>query len=170
MSSGPTYKVPFKRKKNQKTNYKKRLAILKSNKPRFVVRLSNSLVRCQLINYKIDGDVVVDSAISKDLVDLGWKGNLKNTPAVYLTALLLAQKIKKKNIKEVVFDLGSKNYKSKSKIFAALKAIIDSDIKCAYDKKAFPEDNRINGKVIDDYLKNNISKQFEDVKNKILKM
>ena len=43
MTSGPTYKVAFKRRREQKTDYKKRLAVLKSKKDRVVLRVTNTL-------------------------------------------------------------------------------------------------------------------------------
>ena len=97
-------------------------------------------------------------------------GNKKNTPAIYLTALLLAQKAKKKGVKEVILDLGARNYKSGNKIFAGLKAIVDSGIVCPHDEKAFPKKDRIEGKVTAEYLKKPIDKEFTATKEKILKM
>jgi large subunit ribosomal protein L18 len=168
--SGPIYKTQFKRRIEQKTDYKKRLAILKSKKDRFVLRISNSLVNAQIIKYDKDGDKTIIAATSKELVSLGYTGNLKNTPAVYLTSLLLANKAKKQNIEEVVFDLGARNYKSGNKIFAGLKAIVDAGIICPHNEKAFPKQDRIEGKVIAGHLKKPVDKDFMAVKEKILKM
>ncbi len=170
MTSGPTYKTQFKRRIEQKTDYKKRLAILKSKKDRVVLRISSSQVKAQIIRYNKDGDNTIVSAYSKELVALGYTGNLKNTPSVYLTTLLLCQKAKKAGIKEVVFDLGARNYKSGNKIFAGLKAIVDSGIDCPHNEKAFPQKDRIEGKVISGHLKKPVDKDFVTVKEKILKM
>jgi len=170
MTSGPTYKTRFKRRINQKTDYKKRLAILKSKKDRFVLRVSNSLVKAQIIRYDKDGDKTMVSITSKELVGLGYNSNLKNTPAVYLTSLLLCQKAKKLGIKEVVFDLGARNYKSGNKIFAGLKAIVDSGIDCPHNEKAFPSKERIEGAVFAKHLNKPVDKEFTEVKGKILKM
>ena len=65
MTSGPTYKVAFKRRREQKTDYKKRLAVLKSKKDRVVLRVTNTLVRAQLIRYNKDGDKTIASADSR---------------------------------------------------------------------------------------------------------
>lgn len=170
MSSGPTYNVAFKRKRNQKTDYKKRLKLLKSKTPRFAVRVSNNLVRTQVVEYNKDGDKTIACKTSQHLKDLGWNHSLKNTPSIYLTALLLCQDLKKKKINKVIFDLGLRNYRAGNKIFAGLKAIVDSKIECPYNEKAFPKEERISGKHIESYKKNNISKDFETVKEKILKM
>ncbi|MFA5746339.1 MAG: 50S ribosomal protein L18 [archaeon] len=170
MKSGPIFKVAFKRRREQKTDYKKRLAVLKSKQDRFVLRVTNSLVKAQIIRYDKDGDKTVVSATSRELVVLGYTGALKNTPAVYLTALLLSAKAKKANIKEVIYDLGAKNYKSGNKIFAGLKAIVDSGLVCPYNEKAFPTKDRIEGKTMAEYLKKPVDKEFTIVKEKILKM
>lgn len=168
MTSGPTFKTHFKRKRLLKTDYKQRLALLKAKIPRFVVRLSNNMVRTQIVDYNIDGDKTIISATSNELKALGWKHGLKSTPAIYLTSLLLCSKAKSKKIDKVIFDLGVRNYKAQCKIFAALKAVVDSGLDCPYNEKAFPKEDRINGKVIDSYMKNNISKDFEVIKEKIL--
>lgn len=165
MKSGPTYNVQFRRKRTQKTDYKKRLAMLKSGEKRFVVRLSNHMVVAQVVEYQITGDRALVAVASKNLKDLGWKSDLKNTPAIYLTALLLAEKAKEKAIKKVIFDVGLRNYKAKTKIYAALKAIVDAGLECPFDEKVLPLQERIEGKHISD----DINKNFELVKNKILK-
>jgi large subunit ribosomal protein L18 len=170
MTGGPIYKVPFKRRKEQKTDYKKRLATLKSEKHRFVARLSNTRFFAQIIDYNKDGDKTLLSVDSRELKALGWTHSLKNTSAVYLTALLLSKKALKNNIKEVIFDLGAKNYKSRSKIFAALKAVVDGGLDCPHNEKAFPDENRISGKVLASHTKKEIDKDFSLVKEKILKM
>ena len=165
MKSGPTYNVQFRRKRTKKTDYKKRLAMLKSGDKRFVVRLSNHMVIAQVVEYQITGDKSIVAVTSKNLKSLGWNFDLKNTPAIYLTALLLAEKAKEKGVKKVIFDVGLRNYKSKTKIFAALKAISDAGLECPFDEKVLPLQDRIEGKHISD----DVNKNFELVKNKILK-
>jgi large subunit ribosomal protein L18 len=168
MKIGPTYNVPFRRKREQKTDYNKRLKFLKSEQKRFIVRVSNTLVRAQIIDYKIDGDLTLLSVTSKSLRKYDWKFSLKSTPAIYLTGFLIGTLLKEKNINKVIFDTGVKNYKSRSKIYAALKGIVDAGIECPHDPKAFPDADRIEGKHIDDFKKNNINKNFLEVKEKII--
>jgi len=168
MKIGPTYNVPFRRKREQKTDYNKRLKFLKSDEKRFVVRLSNTLVRAQIVDYKIDGDLSLVFITSKELKKYGWTHALKSTPAIYLSGLLVGVLAKEKGIKKVIFDTGVKNFKSTSRIFAALKGIIDAGIECPHDPKAFPLQDRIEGKHIDVHAKNNLNKNFLEVKEKIL--
>ena len=165
MKSGPTYNVPFRRKRTYKTDYRKRLAMLKSGEKRFVVRLSNNMVVAQVIEYHITGDKTLVAVTSKNLKALGWKSDLKNTPAIYLTALLAAQKAKENKISKVIFDTGVRNYKAKTKIYAALKGISDAGLECPYDEKVLPLADRIDGK----HISEDINKNLELVKNNILK-
>jgi large subunit ribosomal protein L18 len=165
MKIGPTYSVAFKRKRKQKTDYNKRLKFLKSNQKRFVVRISNSLVRAQIIEYKIDGDITKLFITSKELKKYGWNHSLKNTPAIYLTGFLIGVLAKEKRIDKVIFDTGVKNFKAKTRIFAAVKGIVDAGIDCPHDAKAFPENDRIEGKNLT--LNKNLEKDFLEVKEKI---
>jgi len=139
MKIGPTYNVPFRRKREQKTDYNKRLKLLRSQEKRFIVRLSNTLVRVQVIDYKIDGDLTLLSITSSKLKEFGWNHSIKNTSAIYLTALLAGVMCKEKKIEKVIFDTGVKNFKSKSRIYAALKGVVDSGVNCPHDPKAFPD-------------------------------
>jgi len=168
MKIGPTYNVPFRRKREQKTDYNKRLKFLKSGEKRFIVRLSNTLVRAQIVDYKVDGDESLVFITSNKLKEFGWKHSLKNTSAVYLTGLLAGVLAKEKGIKKVIFDTGVINYKAKSRIYASLNGIIDAGIEVPHDPKAFPNEERIRGIHVENNLKNNISKDFLEVKEKIL--
>jgi large subunit ribosomal protein L18 len=58
-ATGPNYKVPFKRRRENKTNYYKRFAMLKSGKPRLVIRASNKNLYLQLIEFDKKGDRVI---------------------------------------------------------------------------------------------------------------
>lgn len=169
MKSGPTYKVSFRRKREQKTDYKKRLAYLKSGEYRFITRVSNHIVKCQIVSYEVNGDKTLVSATSNELKKLGWDFGLKSTPAIYLTALLLSKKAKEKGVKKVIFDTGLRNYKSKSSIYAALNAIVDFGLECPHDSKTFPNKDRVEGKHIENYTKKEVSKKFNDIKNSLLK-
>ena len=51
--------VPFRRRREQKTNYLKRLELLKSGKPRLVLRFSNSRIITQVIELGSEDDIVL---------------------------------------------------------------------------------------------------------------
>lgn len=184
--------VPFRRKRESKTDYRRRFAMLKSGEPMLVVRKHANTVICQVVEYSPDGDRIVAAASSRDLKKLGWKGHPGNTPSAYLTGLLLGQKAKKK-VKSAVFYLGLQSSMPGSKVYAALKGAIDAGIEVPHGEKALPSDERISGKHIVDYaakLKSDkaaydrqfsayakqgvkpeeLVKAFDDMKKKILAM
>ena len=185
--------LPKKRKRTGKTNYKKRLRLLISRKPRLVIRKSLKLINAQLIEYSPEGDKVLVAANSKELEKLGWKFNKSNTSAAYLTGLLVGKKAKDKGIKEAILDIGFNSPKKGSKIFSCLKGAIDGGLNIPASKEIFPKEDRIKGNNIAKYaellkkdenkykerfsshIKNNIdptqiSKIFEEIKNKIIKV
>ena len=71
MSTGPRYRVPFKRRRQGRTDYRHRAALLKGRTARLVVRKSNRNVQVQFVEYKEIGDNVLASAVSTDLAELG---------------------------------------------------------------------------------------------------
>src|SRR5713101_5927807 len=90
MADSPRYSLPYRRRREGKTDYKLRRALVKSGKPRAVVRLSNKYVTVQITDATLTGDIVRASASSRELPKLGWKGALGNLPAAYLTEGLKA--------------------------------------------------------------------------------
>src|SRR5439155_964510 len=85
MADSPRYALPYRRRREGKTDYKLRRALVKSGKPRAVVRLTNQYVTVQITDATINGDIVRASASSRELPSLGWKGALGNIPAAYLS-------------------------------------------------------------------------------------
>jgi large subunit ribosomal protein L18 len=140
--------IPFRRKREGKTDYKKRLAALKSGLPRLVVRKSNKHMLAQLIEYSDKGDIVVESVSTKNLKKLGWKYNTGNIPSAYLTGYLLGKKLEGK---KAILDIGLEIPIKGSKVFAVLKGAVDAGLKIGASKEVFPPEERINGKHIADY-------------------
>jgi large subunit ribosomal protein L18 len=154
--------IKFKRRMERKTNYRKRLALLKSGKVRLVIRKSLSNISVQLVNFNPNGDQTVASAVSTELKKFGWT-KTGNIPAAYLTGLLAGKKAKEKNVKEAVLDLGIQTSTKGSRIYAALKGVLDAGVNVPHSKDILPSEDRINGK----HISEEISKQFDDVKKKI---
>jgi len=155
--------VPYQRKLEGKTDYKKRMTLLKSGKCRLVVRKSLKNIWLQIIEYSNSGDKVLVSAHSRELAKLGWKGYRKNTAAAYLTGLLCGTKAMKKGIKEAVFDSGLYVSTKGSVTYAALKGALDSGLKVPHSEEQFPKESRLKG----DHLKKG-AEDFEKLKKKIL--
>jgi len=155
----------FRRRIEGKTNYRKRLALLKSNKPRVIVRKSNKMVRVQFAIYREIGDYIVTSAISSELKRYGWNHSFSNTPSAYLTGYLAGKKAIKKDINEGVLDIGLHTPRKGAKVFAALKGVVDAGVEVQYGEEILPSDERIYGKHIDEELPqkvNEVKKKIEE--------
>lgn len=100
----------FKRRREKKTDYKQRLKLLKSGKPRLVVRKSLNHMRSQIIKFDEKGDKTLVSATSEELKKYNWKKHTGNSESAYLTGLLLAKKAKRKGIKDCVIDIGLQKF------------------------------------------------------------
>lgn len=156
-----------RRRRLQKTDYKKRLALLKSEKTRLVIRKSLENIRVQFIGFNAGGDKTDASAVSAELGKLGWKNGTGNLPAAYLTGLLAGTRAKKAGISEAVFDLGLQTSTKGSRIYASLKGVVDAGLAIPHSEDILPSEERISGKHIQS--RKGIEKEFAEVKEKILK-
>jgi len=163
MSKTSTYQVQFRRRRQEKTNYKKRLAKIKSAKLRLVIRKSNKYTRAQIVQYNKEGDKTLVSAMSSELKKFGWKHAPSNIPAAYLTGYLCGTRAKKQNLNEVIVDIGLITPVHNSKIFFTLKGALDANIKAECDEKVFSNEDRIKGK----HINENMSQEIETVKKEI---
>jgi len=158
-----TYEVPFKRRLKGLTNYRDRLKLLKSRKPRLVVRKTNSRIIAELMEYVPSGDKVIAYATSDELEKYGWTFSKKNTPAAYLTGYLIGKKALKKGVKEAVLDIGLQS--KGSKIYAFLKGALDAGMDIPHSEEVFPSEERIEGKHIEEAAKSIKNKnQFSKIK------
>ena len=64
MTHGPRYYVKPRRRREGKTDYRKRLCLLRSGKTRLVVRKSLKNTQIQFVQYKEDGDKIILAASS----------------------------------------------------------------------------------------------------------
>ena len=168
MAKSPTYHVPFRRRREGKTDYRKRLKLLLSGKPRVVVRESNKYIRIQLVLGDISDRTVI-STISSELEGYGYEGGKCNTSAAYLTGLLFGRKSKEAGFDEGILDIGLCTPTHGSKVYAALKGVIDSGMDIPYDSSVLPSDERLNGQHIAEFLHNPaIIDNFNVVREKIL--
>lgn len=157
-----SYLMPFKRRREKRTNYRKRLALIKSGKIRIVIRRSLSNIIVQFVDYDAKGDKTLVSAFSTELKKYGWT-RTGNVPGSYLTGLLAGKRAKGKKIEEAILDLGLQTSTKGSRIYAALKGVLDAGVNVPHSEKILPDENRIKGV----HISEEVSKQFEDVKNKI---
>ncbi|MFA5764315.1 MAG: 50S ribosomal protein L18 [archaeon] len=152
--SDKTFDVKFRRRREGKTNYLKRLASVRSGKVRIVVRKTNKQIIAQAIKFNFKGDETIAQATSKELDNFGFYGT-NNTPSAYLTGLLLGKRM---TDKEAILDIGMQSPSHGSVIFACLKGVIDAGISIPHSKTALPSEDRLNGTVLDKYAKENADK------------
>ncbi|MBI4045102.1 MAG: 50S ribosomal protein L18 [Candidatus Diapherotrites archaeon] len=141
-----TFLTKFRRRIEQKTNYKKRLALLKSKTDRVVIRRTNSQVIVQLVKFEPSGDRTLCSAVSNELRKMGWKSSAKNMPACYLTGFLCGTKAKKAGASTAILDMGLHTPVHGGRIFAALKGFVDAGIKVPLEEDVLPKEDRVFGK------------------------
>jgi len=154
MAKGPRYCVPFRRRREGKTNYKARKALLLSGKPRLVARGSLENMIVQVIVAKPHGDEIIISAHSRELTrNYGWKAPRGNIPASYLTGFLCGSKAKAKGVKEAVLDIGLHSPTKNARVFAVLKGVLDAGVRVPHSEEKLPDGDRIEGKHIAGYAK-----------------
>jgi len=98
------FQVKFRRRRECKTDYQARKALIlqdknKYNSPKYrlVVRISNKEITCQIAYATLKADVVLCAAYSHELSKYGAtvysKGGQKNYAAAYATGLLVARRV-----------------------------------------------------------------------------
>lgn len=145
MATGPTYVMPFRRKREGRTDYRMRLTLLRSRTTRVVVRKSLHHISMQIVDYTPTGDKVLVSAHTRELLKHGWKGGLDNISAAYLCGILLANKAKAKKITKAIADLGAYPSVKGSKLYAAIKGAIDGGLAVPADPAILPDAKRLMG-------------------------
>ena len=93
------YQVKYRRRREGKTDYKARRALVVQDKNKYaapkyrlVVRITNRYVICQIVTSEVDKDKVLAAANSSELGKYGLTVGLKNYSAAYCTGLLVARR------------------------------------------------------------------------------
>jgi large subunit ribosomal protein L18 len=166
MARNATSRVPFRRRREGKTDYRKRLKLVRSGKVRAVVRQSLRHTVVQLVRYDEKGDRIISTATTAQLVKMGWTGSTGNISAAYLAGLLAGKRAAAQSVHEAVLDIGLQTPSKGSKVFATLKGLLDSGMKIEHSKEVLPADDRIKGKHLG---KDWVITQFDQLKERILK-
>ena len=157
--------IKKRRRLENKTDYKARLVMLKSELPRVVFRKTNKYIIGQLVKSKEAHDFVSVGLDSRELLKYGWPKemkSIKSLPAAYLTGFLLGKKAVDKEGKiKAIFDIGLLRSIPKSKEYAFLKGVCDAGVEIPCSEKMFPDESRISGK----HLKKGV--EFDKIKQKI---
>jgi large subunit ribosomal protein L18 len=144
-----TYVHTLKRIREDKTNYRKRSAILIGRHLFVTVRISDQNVAAQVLKPTPTGDIVIASAHSRELAEHGWKGTFNNLPACYLTGMLLGKKAIQKEIDAAVLYIGKNHFTSR--VGACMKGIVDAGVSMPVSEESLPDEDRISGQHIAEY-------------------
>ncbi len=146
MSTGPRYRVHFRRRREGKTDYRVRLRLLKGGVPRAVVRLSSRRVRVALVDYDPTGDRVLAAADSSELLGLKFPAaSAASTPAAYLTGYLAGLRAKAAGTEEAIFDAGLRHPTPGGRLSATLKGLLDAGVELPHGAEGFPAADRLSG-------------------------
>jgi len=170
------FQVKYRRRRECKTDYyaRKRLILQDKNKYktpkyRFVVRITNRDVICQIVAADLTHDVVLAAAYAHELPRYGIKLGLTNYAAAYATGLLLARRVNAKfNLKyegkvkvdgadynvvasededaakpfKALLDVGLARTSSGARIFGALKGATNGGLDVPHNDHRFPGSKR----------------------------
>jgi large subunit ribosomal protein L18 len=135
-----------RRRKEAKTDYKSRFALIKSGKPRLIIRKTNKNIILQIAETDLAKDKILVTAESKELLESGWpkksQGSLKSLAAAYLTGFLLVKKLNGKT-NEAILDLGLNRNVHGSRLYAALKGALEAGLEVSHNPKSLPTEERI---------------------------
>ncbi len=168
VATGPRYKVPFRRRREGKTDYHARYKLIISKKPRVVIRKSNASTTIQLVVAEQMGDKTLLTVNSKELNDFGYSLSKGNLPAAYLTGLLFGKRMLALGTTEGIADIGLHSSTRGNRIYAAIKGVVDAGVNVPHNPDIFPDEERIRGEHIKQHTGADIVAQFEAAREKIL--
>jgi large subunit ribosomal protein L18 len=146
MSTGPRYRVHFRRRREGRTDYRVRLRLLSAGRSRAVVRTSGRRVHVALVDFEPSGDRVVACAESSELGKIAFPpSSLGSTPAAYLTGFLAGLRAKSKGTTEAILDVGLQHPTAGGRLAAALKGLLDAGLEIPHGDKGFPTADRLGG-------------------------
>ncbi|MFH0836290.1 MAG: 50S ribosomal protein L18 [Candidatus Micrarchaeota archaeon] len=157
-ATGPLYVTHFRRRRDGKTDYAKRLALLKSGKPRLVVRKSNKFILVQIVDFSFEGDKTIASASSRELKKFAFAGKA-NAASAFLAGLLAGKRALAKGVKEVVLDIGLHPPSKGAVVFAAQLGAAEAGLKSPFSQDKMPSEEKLKGKD---------AMAFEEAKKKLL--
>ena len=185
-----TMRIGFRRRRSALTNYKHRLALVKSEFDRIAVRKTNRRIIAEVIRYEEAGDKVLKYLDSSSLAVYKWPSR-SNRLTAYLTGLLLARKVAKGSDKdsEYILDIGLSSPVKNSIPFMFAKGCTDGGLKLRsgievdekvfgitseYAKKLKQDDEAAYKKQFSKYIKDGLAPDalnalFKETKDKILK-
>ena len=153
MAKSGNYRVQLRRRREGKTDYQSRKALVISGRPRLVTRPSLKNIIVQISIAKPHGDEVLASASSRELAKTyGWKTPTGNISAAYLTGYLCGLKAKAAGVKNAILDIGLVAPTKGAKVFAALSGVVDAGVVVPHSEEKIVKE-RMRGEHIAKYAK-----------------
>lgn len=153
MARDARYRVRLRRRREGKTDYQARRALVISRKPRLIVRNSLNHMSVQLVVAKTQGDKVLVAAHSSELKKkFGWQASTGNVSSAYLTGLLCGLRARREGFTEAVLDIGLFPPTKGSKLFAALTGVLDAGVEVPHGEEKIVKE-RLNGSHVAQYAK-----------------
>jgi len=157
MATGPRYKVAFRRRRELRTDYYARKKLLTARETRAIVRRSNKNITIQFADFAMDGDKVIASATTKELKGMGWEYSCSSIPAAYLVGYLAGKRAIKAGVEYAVLDIGMQKVQHGGVLFATVAGMVDAGLEVPHSDEVLPDEDRLNGKHIDDAIEAAIS-------------
>lgn len=139
-------KIPHRRVREKRTDYRVRLKLLKAGKPRLVVRKSTNNLVCQIVQHEPKGDRTFATVNIQTLRKVGWKGHGGSIPSAYLVGYACGTAAQKAGVKEAIADLGLSTLTKGSRLYAAVKGAVDAGLTVPHSPEVLPPEDRIQGK------------------------
>ena len=157
---GKNQRARYKRRRTGETDYRRRLKLLRGEVPRAVVRISNTRVVAQIVEFDLDGDNVRLQFTSSDLRSHGWPkdASVKSVPSAYLTGFALGKKALAAGIDEAVLDIGLAASTRGNRVFSVLKGMVDAGMHIPHSEEILPSEDRVNGEHISDKIAGAVEK------------
>ena len=141
----------LRRRREGKTDYRARLALVKSRSARIVIRKSLKNIHIQVVTYNRDGDTTVVNVFSKSLNKYDWKYHGGSLPSAYLIGFLAGKVAVSKGIQAAYLDIGLQTSTKGSVLYAAALGAKDAGLNVPIGKDILPLQDRISGKHIAHY-------------------
>tara|TARA_B100000609_G_C17017702_1_gene332044 strand:+ start:332 stop:703 length:372 start_codon:yes stop_codon:yes gene_type:complete len=119
-----------------------------------------------LVTWAAEGDKVALNVTGNDLVKkFSWPDNMskKSVPASYLVGYALGKAAIAAGHEDAVLDIGLAASTPGSRVFAALRGMVEAGLNVPHSEEILPEDDRINGAHIDE----NVASAIETTKSSI---
>ncbi len=146
--AGPR-RLPYRRERSGKTDYRQRRKLIKGRVPLAVFRRSNRGLTLQVVKFDPKGDRTLVSVRSAELRSAGLQGSAKSTTAAYLAGHLLALRAKAAGVERSFLHLGRHASTPGSRLYAALRGARDGGLDIPADEEVFPGDERLDGKAVE---------------------